>query len=200
MGGYFFQKQLMVLVMPFFVIAVVAVFWFVMWCCWARNHKKKHQVSKQVSVIVRTRAFKRKSTQIQVEMVAIAARSTHIHHATEQDKIKWYAALKIQLWWDRLHDRYAAKIAALAKMQVAKELYAEEQAKKQAVEASRTMMAGKNIVEILENDIDAEDELVDALLWPALMNKATFLDTKGTLFFPLCFFALCFSFFIFLIS
>ena len=182
MGGLFFQKQLMVLIMPFFVVAVVAVFWFVMWLCWRTKHKKRHQMSKQVSVILRTRATKRRSTRIQVEMVAIAAKSTHVHHETEEDKLKWYAALKIQLWWDHLHHRYGAKIVALAKMQVAKERNAEEEARQHAMEASRTMMAEMNIVEILENDINAEDELVDALLWPGLMNKATFLDTKGTSF------------------
>jgi hypothetical protein len=169
-GGLFFQKQLMVLLMPFIIVACAALFWFFIFLCFWGKQRKRENVSKTVRKVQR----KRLSTKLTVQMVSIAAETTHQVHADKDEEERWHAALRLQLWWDRLHHRYAAKISALARIQVEKERQAEEEAETVALQhVSRALEE----VQIHVHLDSPEDELVDALLWPALMNRATFLDT-----------------------
>jgi hypothetical protein len=172
-GGLFFQKQLLVLIMPFMAILFAFTLWSFFWFISQCKTKKR----KEISVRTKKEVRKRLNTRLTIEMVSVAAKNVHVEHETTEDAIRWRAALKIQLWWDVLHHTFAFKIKALAKLQVQRERLAESLAEKQAGVKTTELLEGIDRNTVHVDILTAEEELVDALLWPALMVKASFLDT-----------------------
>ena len=171
-GALFFQKQLLVLIMPFFIVAATGLFWFIFYLVYWKVHKNR----KKISIKFKKKVKRQLKKQMTLEMVSVAAEKTQLVYTSKEDEKRWHAALIIQLWWDRLHHRYAAKISALAKMQVKKERRAEKEAEDMVSDRMNNLVTNHTI----HVNISAENELVDALIWPALSNRATFLDTHMT--------------------
>ena len=203
-GSLFFQKQLMVLMMPFGAVAAAAVFWSVVRCYVHQTHRRRKLRSKEVREKVHRRLSQARE---QIELTTFTALNSS-HNLADESKLsedeKRYrqeqkAAKVIQLWYARRKGYFAQHMKSLAENQVSKENKVEAELRmkakvhsaailgetKKMAESTPSSYHGKHSVAyavdhaaIIDSQIfDDKDEIIDAAMWPSLLEPSTFIDS-----------------------